>query len=299
MGHFISGEFDAALALTHESYELSRSIGNAWGQAYSMMMTSIVAIERGDLQAAIDGMEEALQVSIEGGFLAPAIEMRSALAYAFALLGFADQASAHANAALATAQAAGFTEVGGELAILAYIELQRGSPAAADAYLAQARATLSSQDVYSYNPVLVGLVSGFVLLAQGEPEQAVAIVSELLAAQGQAGIQSFALDLGHIQARGYLALGRLDEAEAVLAGLRARAEQQRALRMLWAIQALQADIAEQLGRSAEARALRQMASAHIDTIASRFTNPLFRDAFLSQPDVQALLAAERPGTPAP
>jgi hypothetical protein len=143
------------------------------------------------------------------------------------------------------------------------------------------------------------LVSGYAALARGDPEQAIAMVSGLAAAQQQAGVQSFTLDVGHIQARAYLMLNRLDEAESVLASLRARAERQKALRMLWAIQALQADVADRRGRLAEASALRESASAIVRTMAAFFTDPKLRDAFLSQPDVQTLLAKVQSGQTTP
>ena len=69
--------------------------------------------------------------------------------------------------------------------------------------------------------------------------------------------------------------------------------------MLWAIQALQADVADRRGRLAEARALRESASAIVRTMAGFFTDPKLRDAFLSQPDVQTLLAKVRSGQTTP
>ncbi|MEP7358287.1 MAG: hypothetical protein ABI847_13660, partial [Anaerolineales bacterium] len=182
-------------------------------------------------------------------------------------------------------------------AILAYLELQRGDLAAAEAHISQARTSLSSQDFYSFSPVLVADVAGQAALARGDYQQALAIAAEILTAQQRSGIQSFSFDLGHIQARALMGLGRMDEAGQLLADLSEQAEKQGALRTLWSFYALQADIAQRQNRPAAAHTLRQSAATIIAAIAGTFTNPALREGFLNQPAITLLFLKTQPSEP--
>src|SRR6185369_3801218 len=84
---YFTGRYAEALALLDESYAISTAAANAWGQAYNLMLRSFIFLEQGAFQKALQTIESSLELAVAGGFIAPLVQVRSALGLLLANLG--------------------------------------------------------------------------------------------------------------------------------------------------------------------------------------------------------------------
>ena len=84
-----NGAYAEAIARADKAHEISRSIGNLWGQSYSRMKLGLVYWEMGQIDLALATMMDVLELSERAGFWAPQYLTRSDLARLYAELGAA------------------------------------------------------------------------------------------------------------------------------------------------------------------------------------------------------------------
>ena len=85
--YLFSGQYDDALQVADEAWQLSRSIHNTWGESYSQFAVGSIHWDRGDPVRAIEVMEASIRLSIEAGFTAPQSYTRAQLALVYGSLG--------------------------------------------------------------------------------------------------------------------------------------------------------------------------------------------------------------------
>ena len=286
---YFMGDFGRASALLDEAYAVSAATGNAWGQAYNLMLRSFVYLEQGAVQLALGTMEACLNLAVEGGFVAPLVEMRAALGLVFAQLGQFDRAKTEIQAARRGLGDQASPALTALLAIDANVHLLAGELEAAEALLAEARTQTGHADLTSWAPSFEALADAGLGLARGDYTRAANAPAELLAIEREAGFYAFRLDLELAQARGLLRLGRLDEAGALLAEARADAQGRQSRRLLWELLAAQAEVADRRGDAELADQLRRQARDELEALATQLTDPVLRAGLLSQPDARAVL----------
>ena len=85
--HYMLGEFNKAITFAIEGLEISQSIGNLWGQAFSRLVTGLVYLELGEMDQTIKTLEDCITLGEEARFEGARIIGRSLLASAYGTLG--------------------------------------------------------------------------------------------------------------------------------------------------------------------------------------------------------------------
>ena len=84
---FFHGDYQNTLQAGEEALKISQSIGNLWGQTYSLSTVGIAYWACGEPGRAITSMEETLRLSDLSGYLIPQVMTRADLAIVYAKLG--------------------------------------------------------------------------------------------------------------------------------------------------------------------------------------------------------------------
>ena len=142
-----------------------------------------------------------------------------------------------------------------------------------------------------------GAVTGQVLfshaelaLAQNNPGRALTLMDDLIESAGRMGMLILLPPALHVKARALWALGRADEARAVLMDGRSRAEAMQARYRLLPILMTLRELEIALGHPVEAEAVRTEASEVVTYIVEHAPADL-RASFLSLPGVRAMMGA--------
>jgi class 3 adenylate cyclase/tetratricopeptide (TPR) repeat protein len=85
--YFVLGRHTEAIDLADEGLRIGRSIGNLWGQTYSMATLGLLYLEVGNIGAGFQFLENSIQLAEQASFKAPLFSSRLALAYLFGTLG--------------------------------------------------------------------------------------------------------------------------------------------------------------------------------------------------------------------
>jgi tetratricopeptide (TPR) repeat protein len=288
--HYYLGDSEGALSLLDEANAVSTAVGNAWGQAYSLMLRCFIFLDLGRLQPALETIEACLNLASEGGFVAPLVQVGSAFGLLLANLGQFGRAKAQLRAARQVLGDAVAPLAASLLAMDAQVHLLAGDLDMAEALLTESKAKSGQIDLSAFVGVFEALVDANLGLARGDYERAVNAPAALLALQRKTGFRIFRIDLELAQARGLIGLRRLDEAGALLAEARAEAETRQVQRLLWLLRFAQGEVAERRGDPVLAAELRQQAREELEALAAQLTDPVLRAGFLSQPDANAALA---------
>ena len=291
--HFSSGELNQAIRAGGESYALNQSIRNRFGLAITASFICLAYEELGQMDMAIQRAQEAIDIGAELG-------LRSGLTWAalvelasmYGFLGDFARAVELAKRAIATTEPDLLARVGYAGATLASLYLQQGRRAEAEALLA-------SSAVESFESFMeaTGAVTGQVLfshaelaLAQNNPGRALTLMDDLIESAGRMGMLILLPPALHVKARALWALGRADEARAVLMDGRSRAEAMQARYRLLPILMTLRELEIALGHPVEAEAVRTEASEVVTYIAEHAPADL-RASFLSLPGVRAMMGA--------
>ena len=125
-------------------------------------------------------------------------------------------------------------------------------------------------------------------LAQNDPGRALALMDDVIESAGRLGMLILLPPALHIKAQGLWALGRVDEARAMLLDAPARAEAMQARYRLLPILMTLRELEIALGHPAEAQAVRMEASEVVTYIAEHSPVEL-RTSFLNLPSVRVVL----------
>jgi tetratricopeptide (TPR) repeat protein len=288
--HFFRGEYQQALAILQEGFELGQSIGNAWGMSFNLMMRSYVLLDQGDFQAAVDTMQHCLALAIEGDFIFPQTDTRAMLALAYGFLGQPDRASNLAAEALAIAEQKLPVALATVFLVHAWLALMRGELDEAERHMRRARVHFNPEDYLSANRYFLHLIQSELALARGQPAEALHHEAEVAALHARLGFRIFMTSTLRLRGRALLALGRLAEAEAALREGHDLAQSQPSYRSRWLLCLDLADLASARTDPAAHDHWRAEARAALEALLDRLTRPDLRGPFLAQPEVQATLA---------
>ena len=283
--HLRAGEYEQAVMASEEALSIGRSIGNVWGQAGSQAYVGLVYLERGEPDRAIAIMQESVRLGEQVGHPAPIVETRCDLAWTYGLLGATRDGLELTRLALARAADTYFLRVY-PIAVQARLHLLDGDLASAEAALQAGYRELKPEGLQWFAPILLPLVEAELALARQDGAHAITVLNKLIADLRESRTRLFIADALYLKGKALLALGRLEEADAVLVEARAEAEALGSRRTLWPILIVMSEIDARRGNHAEADSRRRQAREIVEYIADHAGTPELRASFLGLPHVQ-------------
>jgi tetratricopeptide (TPR) repeat protein len=247
------------------------------------------------MDAAIRRAQEAIgigeELSLRAGLNWAALVELAAM---HGFLGDYARAIEYAERAIATSDPEIPARVKYPKAVLASLNLQRGQRAEAEAVLASSEAT-SFENLLRVSaavtfPLALLAAQAELALAQNDAGRALTIMNEVIESAGRIGILVLLPPALHLRAKALLALGRADEAHAVLLDARIRAEATQARYRLLPILITQHEWEIALGHPAEAEAVR-LEACEVATYIAEHAPADLRPLFLSLPAVRAVIDA--------
>jgi tetratricopeptide (TPR) repeat protein len=283
---FMRGNYDSALALSDEAYQLSKSIGNLWNQSYSCLLTGFIYLERGEPDRAIEIMERTIELGTQAGFAFALIQTQTDLGFIYALLGDYARAADYAQRAFTYSEQTMPDSASYPLGLRAYINYHTGQIEVAKQQLTQA---LLSSELSEAN--IIGFIAPSVdfemALENGEIEHVLAEADQAWEMLSRLYIRVFRPDVLRFKGLALLAQHKLDEADQVLKTGRQLAEELGSRRSLWPILMALSNLATQRGQADQAAALRAQAREIVEYFLDHISDPKLRKSFLNLPTVRA------------
>ena len=278
------GDFGQAIALAERSLELSRKVGNTWGQAYSLMSLGLARFERGELSEAIRTFQESIARGKEAAFAGAGTFVPTFLALTYARLGAEGRALELLESALAITDQQDQTR-GFALALKAVVLADQGNLAEAQSL---ARAPVANNVTNVEFVGFGGLLRADVLLAIQDFQATLELVDEKLDQLAALNARYFLPQFRLRRARALRGLGKATEAQDVLEDARREAEEMGLRMALLSILLELAELAGELGDEEKAQSSRQAARQVVQFIASHVDEDDLRKSFLSLPRIQSI-----------
>lgn len=277
------GNYELALTYSAEAYQICHSIGNLWGQSYSLLAVGWVYWEQGRPDRAISTMVECIRLGEKAGFLGAQTRGRAELSLILADLG-ADQQSMNT-----ISQAVSVTEAQFShsklfiLATIAQLHLVHGRLTEAEAVIKRVK---KDPDLKERVLRLTNVAEAILALGQSKHKRALNIIEELIVNPSQSEKKSSLPELLLLKGRILQANSQEDAARKCLRETRAAAATLGSKRILWqvlfSLSQLEDDPIEVLG-------LRQQAQEIVQYIANHTSDPELRALFLKRSEIRDLL----------
>jgi class 3 adenylate cyclase/tetratricopeptide (TPR) repeat protein len=285
--NFFAGNYDEALSLADQAWEVSKQTDNHWGQSYSRVAATFVYLDRGLPNFAIQAASENIRAGELGGLMASTVAMRPILAWLYGIHGDIGRGIEMAQQALKLAVEKMPDWKSIPLAVLIRLYLSSNDLKSAEK-LAGAEYLQPVALPYPRFTAMIGLANIELELARGNYQIALALSEELLnqiAPLSRADVH----EINHRKADALIGLNRLDEALQTLTEAYSLAEKLGARHHLWSILSSLANVCAELGKQREADAYRKRARVVVSFIAEKLEKVELKDTFLNQPRVQKLM----------
>ena len=287
--HF-AGDFDRALQAAKETFELSESIGNLWGQVGSLNTMGAVYLERGEIGKSVEALETTIrmgeQISTTG-----AMDERVMLGWFYGILGDPERGLDLVQKSLADNKDVEMVRQMA-MAIISHLQLLIGNNAEAESAFEDAFEGFSviGKDINSLIGIL-NLIACEFALHNGEFDKLLELADQTFEARNALGTRLFLGDFLRFRGQALVGLKRLEEARESLAAARKEAESQGSRRALWLVLSDLADFEAQHGDASEAARVRHDAREVIDFMSDQAGSPELRASFLALPHVRAVMGA--------
>ncbi len=283
----LRGDYTQTIVLTDEGIEISKTIGSKVSLMSNQGTQLFPYLDRGEFARVLQLAENILREVEEMSWGVSAPMNYAFSAWFFATVGAferGEQFAQHARALLDRP----FPEI---FRAWAWVLLSRYYLAVGDLQAALAALATSQMENHAerVDPAWgVGVIAlGECLLAQGEFDRAVRLMSHRVTVFRQYGFHQTLPDALLIQAKASRALGETAQAMELLHQARAEAEGMQSRRLLWQIDATLSEMESERGNNADAEKFREQAREVIEYIAAH-TPPDLRDSFLNLPQVRAV-----------
>jgi tetratricopeptide (TPR) repeat protein len=287
IAHVYTGEYERAMALSEEAFQISQAIENRWGESYSRWTIGDAFRARGQYSRAIEVSEECIRLGELAGFLAPQTYTRTRLAAVYGDLGALERGIRLAQLALSLARRHLRVHCTLVLGVLAHLHVLNGDlPQAESAIAGGKKEALDESWAVFYLPVV--RAEAELALRREEYERAVAATDDLLARLRQYGMRSGLPEALYLQGKALLGLGQNETARVRLLKARLIAEEIGERRILWRILGA---LSQLEGDRTEAESLRKGSREIVQYIADHIYQDTLRASFLSQSNVRAVLEA--------
>jgi tetratricopeptide (TPR) repeat protein len=297
MTYVAFGKYNEAIVLSDEAARLASLSNNIEGQSVARSLIGSAYLERGQIDQAIAAFGDALALGEVAQNVLPMIGSRAELGLLYACLGAYQRASELVHTAQEIAERR-FPIMRG-WAAAAHLELHL-----MESDLAEAEWAATSLDDYQlirqqlgFVPaawVRVALASARLALAQGQLDQALAVLDNLEADLLPRNLNLFLPDTFLLKSQALLAQSppRLTEAFDVLISAGEVAEVIGSNFKLWQILAALADVERRQGRHLFAFNYQAQAYTIVQQIAGNISDPDLRTSFLNTPAVRKLEEAQ-------
>ena len=289
MAAYWLGQYNQAITEAQESYRITKSIGNIWGQATSWIWIGLSYFELGRLELAIETLTECVKLSREVDARLAILIGGSFLALTYGTLG-AHQQSLTAIEQATSAARAQFAHVWPIVpAVSARLLLWNGQ--LGEARRASEESYIGLKPVGSLNVAdSVLLADAEISLEEGNPKRAVELLDQMLELAAAARRRPAVPEALLLRGRSLRALGELELAHEALQRALNEAEELGSGRILWRILLEQSRLEAESGNPAEAEQLRARAGSAITELADSINDPELRRSFVALPDAREALA---------
>jgi tetratricopeptide (TPR) repeat protein len=286
MFHFMHGDYAAALSVSDEAYQLSKSIGNLWNQSYSRFLTGYIYLERGEPDRAIEIMLGSIEAGAQAGFAFALVQTQTDLGFTYAQLGDYARAEDLGLRALADTERLLPDSVSYPCGLLAYVSFQNGQLIEAQHYLAKAQ--VSDQPSEANIIGFVGWLADFeISMANHAFEHVIEAADRALSMMSGLDFRPFRSDVLRFKGQALLAQNKIEAAQEVLQQARQAAADIGSRRSLWLSLMALSDFETQRGQVDQATALREQAREIVEYFLDHIGDPKLRKSFLNLPNVRA------------
>lgn len=285
---FFNGEYERAIVMAQEAYEIGQSIQNIWGQTFCLMMLGFTYIELGELEKAIQANETLLSFDPRQTFKIAQLSSRAQLADIYKEVGDLKMAYQYGLSAIDEAKD---LEPALQVAVkagLASYELLHGNLFEAEMVMESLSELYDPENFTTFVPQYVESTRNDLLMYKGEFVAALDALDYILSVMERLQIVFCRDDFMLRKANALVALGRKDEALQVLQEAAVGAESIHARRVLWKIYARMNELQTELGRTAAAKVSSSKAREHIAFLSDHLPESL-RHSFMQLPTVEKLL----------
>ena len=289
MGYIAIAQYEQAIAAAREAHQISQSIGNVWGEAFSQTWVGQAYRELGQIEQAMAVMANAIRAAALG-FQPPLSFTRADLACLYGDLGMVARGIELAQIAQTEGQKFAQTLDYWTRGRLAHLYLLDGQIAPAETLIDTVYPRLTPKDISSLFSANLILAEAELGIARNDYPCAIQACDRLITSQRTRHLHQFLPNALYLQGIAWQRAGNIDNALAAFTDARAEAENANARWSLWRILAALAEIEIARGNPAPAQTLRAQAREIIEYIASH-TPSEFRESFLKLPDVRAVYAS--------
>ena len=274
VAYFELGRFADSRASLAEANRVSRSIGNLGGEVGAGFLVGYMYGEEGRIGEALEAIEHYIQLGRKTGQIGEVVLNQAERCWLQAQLGDAAGGAAAFGEVLAQTESIPFIHAHA-LALAAQAELRAGRVEQAARWIDEAEELLVGA-FWFFALHFIPLVRAEVALAQGNGEEALAVLERLRARAAEVGSRAYRYDIELLYGQALLAAGRREEAVAAFHTGLAVADELGARRTRWQLLRALAAVSED---AAEAARLHAAAQADIDWIAGQIPNDELRLAF--------------------
>lgn len=285
--NFFAGNYDEALSLADQAWEVSKQTDNQWGQSYSRVAATFVYLDRGLPNLAIQAASENIRAGELGGLMASTIAMRPMLAWIYGIYGDTRRGIEMAQQALdhTVEKMPDWKSI--PLAVLIRLYLSINDLDSAEK-LAGADYLQPVAFPYPRFVALIGLANIELELARKNHQRALDLSDELLKVitpLSRADVH----EVNHRKADALIGLNKFDEARQILTEACSLTRELGLHHYLWSLLAKLADVNSKLGRQTEVEDNLAEARTIVAQVAESLRELGLHESFMNQPQVQKLM----------
>ena len=288
----LRGDFAAALSQAEEAYRLSLSIGNLWGQSYSLSGMTWPHWYTGHPDQAIETSEACIRLGQQAGYLFAEVFDQARLGLMLGELGATERGFELLRQAKAAARYVGMAGLGTILSARLHLQLQSGQIHQAAETLEQLETSMPAPPIWEVDAVL--RARSELALARRDTAGALHQTHAQLARLHELGLQVFLPEACILRAQALALAGRSSEALECLREALVQVQTMQAPAIEWMVLYALGHLAARLELPAEAAAAWTRARAIAGDFASHVPTPELRASFLARPDLRELFEYQTP-----
>ena len=288
LANYMAGNYDKALILSDQAWEISKKTDNYWGQSYSRVAPMYVYFDRGLLDLTIQFIDESIDLGKKGGLIASLVLNPTERAWLYGLYGDTNRGIEMAEETLAFTAENMPNWKSPVRAVLSRLHLLVGDVATAEKIINEEELKPILAVVY---PRYLTMIKSAIIeleLAKKNYEQALSLSNELLDEVSKLTWINNP-EILYRKADALVGLGRLDEAFQNLTEACSLAEKLDAKHHLWSILSSLADVSSKLGNQQQADHYLKQTREVIEFIAERLKKVELKDSFLNQPRIKKIM----------
>ena len=279
--HVLAGEYEQAITLSDEAFQISEASNNLWGQSFSRMILCWAYWELGQAEQALRIADESVHLGKQAGFVASQVLAGGYRAAMYGHLGDLDRGVELAQQAVAVAETQFPHFRCHPLGVLAQLHLLQGGFSEAEVLIKRGQADPYGAAHPAWN-MQIRLAEIQLALHKNNYEVALAIIDEWLPQLQKNSIRTYIPTFLHLKGQTLQAMDQIDEARTALLQARGVAETLGAKAMLWPILVNLRDLESDPKQSQH---LSDQARTIVEQIAKNIEVDELRNSFLSQPAV--------------